>query len=83
MDEIGKLELNRGGGLARLIPLLARPREQITVTLVRDFLLEPCWSGFPRWMPRVVMVDAACRERAWDELVELVFAGARGEAGRC
>jgi nucleoside-triphosphatase THEP1 len=83
VDEIGKLELNRGEGLARLIPLLARPRPGVTVTLVRDFLLDALAARLPGVGPRVVLVDAACRERAWSELAELVFGAARGEAGQC
>lgn len=83
VDEIGKLELNRGGGLARLIPLLARPREGMTVTIVRDFLLDALAARLPGVEPRVVVVDAARRERAWSELAGLVLGAAHGEAGRC
>jgi nucleoside-triphosphatase len=83
VDEIGKLELNRGGGLARLISLLARPREGKTVTIVRDFLLDDLRARLPGVEPRVVLVDAACRERAWSELAGLVLGGTHGEVGRC
>jgi nucleoside-triphosphatase THEP1 len=83
VDEIGKLELNRGGGLARLIPMLACPREQIVVAIVRDFLLDLLLERLPEVDARVVMVDATYRERAWDELVDLVFKGACCRAGRC
>ena len=40
VDEIGRLELNRGKGLAPLIPLLAQPRRGHTVVIVRDTLLD-------------------------------------------
>lgn len=83
VDEIGKLELNRGGGLARLIPLLAQPREQTTVVLVRDFLLDALIARLPELEPRVVTVDAACRERAWDELVWLTLERECCEAESC
>jgi nucleoside-triphosphatase THEP1 len=83
VDEIGKLELNRGGGLARLIPMLAWPREQITVAIVRDFLLDALLERLPELEPHVVMVDAACRERAWSEIAELALGREYSEAGRC
>jgi nucleoside-triphosphatase THEP1 len=83
VDEIGKLELNRGEGLARLVPLLARPRGGITVTIVRDVLLDVLAARLREVEPRVVMVDAARRDRAWRELAALVLGGAHGEAGRC
>jgi len=83
VDEIGKLELKRGGGLVRLIPLLARPREGMTVTIVRDSLLDDLEARLPGVEPRVVLVDAACRERAWSELAGLALGGARGGAGPC
>jgi nucleoside-triphosphatase THEP1 len=83
VDEIGKLELNRGGGLAPLIPVLARPREQVTVAIVRDFLLDALVERLPGATQRVVMVDAACRERALDELERLTLWAEPGEARRC
>jgi nucleoside-triphosphatase THEP1 len=83
VDEIGKLELNRGGGLARLIPLLARPRGGITVTIVRDFLLDALVARLLEMEPRVVVMDAAHRKRAWRELAGLALGGAHGEAGWC
>jgi nucleoside-triphosphatase THEP1 len=83
VDEIGKLELSRGAGLARLIPLLAQPREQTTVVLVRDFLLDALVARLPEVEPCVVVVDAVCREQAWREVVKLALGGACDEAGRC
>lgn len=83
VDEIGKLELNRGGGLARLIPLLAHPRKGVTVTIVRDFLLDALVERLPGLKPQVVVVDVANRERAWDELAGCALARALSETGRC
>jgi nucleoside-triphosphatase THEP1 len=83
VDEIGKLELNRGGGLASLLPLLARPLPWPTVVIVRDSLLDALLGRLPEQEPQVVMVDPVCRERAWDELCGLVFGQDGGEAGRC
>ena len=83
VDEIGKLELCRDGGLARLIPLLARPREGMAVTIVRDFLLDDLAERLPNAEPQVVRVDAGSRERAWDELAGLAFDRSSGEAGWC
>jgi nucleoside-triphosphatase THEP1 len=83
VDEIGKLELNRGGGLAPLIPLLVRPLPRPTVVIVRDFLLDALLARLPEQEPRVVMMDPACRERAWEELCGLVLGLDGCEAGRC
>jgi nucleoside-triphosphatase THEP1 len=83
VDEIGKLELHRGGGLARLIPVLARPREQVTVAIVRDFLLEALVERLPNTAPRVVTVDVASRERAFDELGRLALCAGPTGAWRC
>jgi nucleoside-triphosphatase THEP1 len=83
VDEIGKLELVRGGGLAPLIPLLSRPRLAVTVTLVRECLLDLLMERLYPLDPRVVRVDAAGRERAWSELAELALAGGAREARRC
>jgi len=83
VDEIGKLELSRGGGLARLIPLLACPRRGITVAIVRDFLLDTLAARLPERKPRIVLVEAACRERAWSELAGLALGKTPGEVGRC
>jgi nucleoside-triphosphatase THEP1 len=83
VDEIGKLELNRGGGLAPLIPLLARPLPRPTVVIVRDFLLEALLERFSEQASQIVMVDPACRERAWDALCRLALGPDGGEAGRC
>jgi len=83
VDEIGKLELNRGGGLAPLIPLLARSQPRPAVVIVRDFLLEALLERLSGQAPRVVVVDPACRERAWDELCGLAFGQEGREAGRC
>jgi nucleoside-triphosphatase THEP1 len=73
VDEIGKLELNRGEGLAPLISLLAQPREACVIVIVRDFLLDRFKSRIPEVEPRVVCLDPRCRQRAWDEITALVF----------
>jgi nucleoside-triphosphatase THEP1 len=83
VDEIGKLELNRGGGLARLIPALARPREGIAVAIVRDFLLDALLERVLATELRVVQVDVAYRERVWNELAGLALGRGWREAGRC
>jgi len=99
VDEIGKLELQRGGGLAPLIPLLARPgrvaarwnsgrwnsgpREQIVVVIVRDFLLDLLRERLSGVDARVVRVEASFREQAWRELADLAFGGTHDEAGPC
>jgi nucleoside-triphosphatase THEP1 len=82
VDEIGKLELNRGGGLARLVPVLARPRAQTTVVIVRDFLLDALVERLPEKEPCVVMLDPARREQAWERLADLAL-GEDGETERC
>lgn len=73
VDEIGKLELSRGEGLAPLIPLLAQPRDARVVVIVRDFLLDRLLSRVQGSAPRVVVLDAQCRQRAWDEITSLLF----------
>jgi nucleoside-triphosphatase THEP1 len=75
VDEIGRLELNRGAGLARLIPLLAQPRDRQVIVIVRDTLLDRLLGCVQEADPRVVVVDPLRREEAWTELSGLVFAG--------
>jgi nucleoside-triphosphatase THEP1 len=64
VDEIGRLELNRGGGLAPLLPLLVRPRTGHTVVVVRDTLLDALAARVNLARPRVVAIDAASQIRA-------------------
>jgi nucleoside-triphosphatase THEP1 len=40
VDEIGRLELQRGTGLAPVLPRLAAGEQRLSLVLVRDFLLE-------------------------------------------
>ena len=75
VDEIGRLELDRGAGLARLIPLLAQPREGYVIVVVRDTLLDRLMVRVQVAEPRVVTLHPQCREEAWIELTGLVFAG--------
>ena len=73
VDEIGKLELNRGEGLAPLVPLLAQPRDAYVVAIVRDTLLGLLLAHVQGAAPRVVVVDPRRRRRAWAEITSLVF----------
>jgi nucleoside-triphosphatase THEP1 len=75
VDEIGRLELNRGAGLARLVPLLAQPRDGKVIVIVRDTLLDRLIARVQETEPRVVTLHPECREAAWAELAGLVFAG--------
>jgi nucleoside-triphosphatase THEP1 len=73
VDEIGRLELNRGGGLARLVPLLAERRARCAIAIVRDSLLDRLVARVQAADPHVVKLDAGCRERAWQEIAQLVL----------
>jgi nucleoside-triphosphatase THEP1 len=78
VDEIGRLELNRGGGLVRLVPLLARPRAarprtQSVIAIVRDTLLDRLLARVRDAEPRVVTVNPRRREVAWEEMTRLVL----------
>ncbi len=75
VDEIGRLELDRGGGLARTIPLLAQVRDGQVIVIVRDTLLDRLLACVREAEPRVVTVDPQRREEAWVEVSGLVFAG--------
>ena len=75
VDEIGRLELNRGVGLARTIPLLAQVRDRRVIAIVRDTLLDRLVACVQEAEPRIVVVDPQRREEAWNELSGLVFAG--------
>jgi nucleoside-triphosphatase THEP1 len=75
VDEIGPLELDRGRGLASLIPSLSRPREGHTVVIVRDTLLEELRTRTRRAGPRVVALDAERRDMARREMRVLLFPG--------
>jgi nucleoside-triphosphatase THEP1 len=79
VDEIGRLELDRGEGLARLIPLLAQPRQARVIVIVRDTLLDRFLERVRGAECQVVVVDPQWREDAWVELTRLALAG---EAGR-
>jgi nucleoside-triphosphatase THEP1 len=73
IDEIGPLELERDGGLHRLIPLLSRSREGHTVVVVRDTLLGELLSRVRAAEPRVVSFDGTSRDVAQSEMETLLF----------
>ena len=73
VDEIGRLELNRGLGLAPVIPLLTRPRGGHTVVVVRDFLTSVLVDRLGPSSPFVVRLDPERREGAWTALQRLLF----------
>jgi nucleoside-triphosphatase THEP1 len=73
VDEIGRLELNRGGGLAPLIPALAQPRHARTVVIVRDLVLERMVARVAPAAPHTVVLDPACRDAARRALEGLLF----------
>ena len=77
IDEIGPLELVRGLGLARLIPLLAEPRRGKTVVVVREALLGRLAARLAPGVGHVVMLDPLCRAAAWTNLAALL--AAKGE----
>jgi nucleoside-triphosphatase THEP1 len=78
VDEIGRLELDRGEGLARLIPLLAQPRDARVIVIVRDTLLDRFLECVRGTECRIVVVDPQCRENAWIEMTRLAFTGREG-----
>jgi nucleoside-triphosphatase THEP1 len=73
IDEVGRLELDRGLGLAPLIPLLARPRQADTVAVVRGDLIDAMVARVAPAAPRVVTLDPRHRDAAWAELEALLF----------
>jgi nucleoside-triphosphatase THEP1 len=73
VDEIGRLELDRGVGLAPLIPLLTKPRQADTVVVVRGDLLDVMVSRLAPAASRVVTLDPAHRDAAWAELEAMLF----------
>ena len=75
VDEIGRLELDRGSGLASLIPLLSLPRDGSTVVVVRDTLLDVLAARTMQAGPRVVRLDASRREDARKEMRALLLPG--------
>jgi nucleoside-triphosphatase THEP1 len=80
VDEIGPLELDRGMGLARLIPLLVRPRDAQTVIVVRESLLDRLLLRLGSASLAVVPLDAGRRGAAWSALSGLVLPTRRGAA---
>ena len=74
VDEIGPLELSRGRGLARLLPLLSRPRGSSTVVVVRSALLPRFAVRVETAVPCIVPMDAQDREKARSALASLLFA---------
>ena len=73
VDEIGRLELNQGAGLARLIPLLSRPRDGHTVVIVRSTLVDKLAPQVALAKPRTVFLDPQHRDVAWAEMNRLLF----------
>jgi nucleoside-triphosphatase THEP1 len=73
VDEIGRLELNRGGGLARIVPLLSLPRNGHTVVVVRDTLLDSLVARIQPTAPRIVDLGPLDRGAAWDEIRSLLL----------
>jgi len=73
IDEIGRLELDHGVGLAPLIPLLAQPRRADTVVVVRGDLLDAMVARVVPAAPYVVTLDPTRRDAAWAELETLLF----------
>jgi nucleoside-triphosphatase THEP1 len=80
VDEIGRLELNRGQGLARLIPLFSRPRAGRTVVIVRDTLLAKLVSRVRPAKPHVVTLDARQRAIARAEMESLLLSSSCKES---
>jgi nucleoside-triphosphatase THEP1 len=78
VDEIGKLELNQGEGLASLIPALGQPHEARVIVIVRESLLDALMACVPDIEPRVVFLDPMCRQRAWADISALVFGDPAG-----
>lgn len=74
VDEIGRLELHQAGGLARAIPLLARPRPGAAGVVVRDMLLGDLLARVVPVVPHVISMNAGHRTAAEQELDELLFA---------
>jgi nucleoside-triphosphatase THEP1 len=75
VDEIGPLELTRGEGLARLLPLLPRPRSRSTVVVVRQALLARFVIRVGPVVPCIVAMDARDRESARSALASLLSFG--------
>ncbi len=73
VDEIGRLELHRGEGLAGVIPILAQPRAGDTVAVVREALLQELRSWVAAALPQVVELDPGRREEAWEMLEGTLF----------
>jgi nucleoside-triphosphatase THEP1 len=73
VDEIGRLELHRGAGLASLIPRLIEPRQADTVVVVREDLLDRAVARMAPAAPRTVVLDTTSRDVAWAELEALLF----------
>ena len=73
VDEIGKLELDRGEGLSSLIPTLGQPHDSRVIVIVRESLLDRFLACVLKASPRVVVVNPERREQAWSELSSLVF----------
>ena len=73
VDEIGRLELNRGAGLAPLIPRLVQPRRADTVVVVRSDLLDRMAARAAPAAVRTMVLDSAGRDAAWAELVALLL----------
>jgi nucleoside-triphosphatase THEP1 len=81
VDEIGRLELNRGGGLAPLVPILSRPRPAWTVAIVRDLVLDKMVARVASVAPRTVILDPMCRDVARAALEMALFCSAGRDNG--
>jgi nucleoside-triphosphatase THEP1 len=73
VDEIGPLELERGGGLAPVLSPLAAGRVPRALIVVRAWLLDALRARLPGIPTAVFTVDMETRERTPEQVVSWLF----------
>jgi len=73
VDEIGPLELERGGGLAPALALLAAKSVPRTLIVVRAWLLDALRARLPGIPTAAFAVDLETRERVPEQVVSWLF----------
>ena len=73
VDEIGPLELERGGGLAPVLELLATGRARRALVVVRTWLLDALRARLPGVQTATFTVDVETQESVPEQVVDWLF----------
>jgi nucleoside-triphosphatase THEP1 len=81
LDEIGPLELARGGGFAPALDALSAAHAATVILVVRSELLSALQERLIALGPRVIALTLANRDQVPDHLLDAVWSGATRASG--